>query len=954
MGPSTNATAEGQPTLLFVCPHCQHLLSPADIAQPGPLSCPACRKVMRIEGFATGPTLPPTGSLPQVPGYELLDELGRGGMGVVYRARQLGLNRIVALKMLLTAAAGAAELTRFRREAEALGRLQHPNIVQIHEVGEHEGRPYFALEYVAGGSLDRQLAGSPQPPREAAAFLETVARAVHAAHRCGIVHRDLKPGNILLQTDSPQRHKGHKENTEGEKETSLVPSLCSLCLCGDFFFPKISDFGLAKRLDGENSGTQTGQVLGTPSYMAPEQARGAGEDVGPSADVYALGAILYELLTGRPPFRAAAILDTLEQVRTQEPVPPRRLQPTVPRDLETICLQCLRKEPARRYASAEAVAEDLHRFLAGEPIRARPVGPAERVLKWARRRPAAAALAVVSVLAVLLGVGGAVWSSAALGAAARREHLQAEEARAQRAAAQANFRRAREAAEQVDRLLTRIGEELLKQGPQVAEIRRSVLEDALRFYQGILAEQPSDPAVRFSAALAYVQVGRINQLLGRAAAVADAYGHASALLKGLADESPESPEYRQELATCYNNLGAHYKDAGRFAEAEKLYRQALGLREGLAGTYPDVASYRCDVAQSLNNLGVVLRITGRAAEAEQSLRRCLALCKALAVELPGRPDRRQALARASWNLADVLAATNRAADAEAAYREAVPLFQGLVQELPADEVHGRDLANVITNLANLLQSTGRRDEAVPYYREALAAFARPAADFPHVPRYRQDLARAQFNLGTQLQMTGKRSEAEKAYEDARAVQERLVADYPTRTDYASNLAITLNNLAEVVRDRGALAEARGHVERAIELQRRAIAGSPQNPLYPRFLQAHHIVLAETLLRQKDHAAAAQAAEELQRLAAGRWQATYDAACLVARCVPLAEADAGRPEADRQRLAQEYAGRAVALLRQAVGQGFTDADHLARDSDFASVRSRADFHQVLAELRARKQ
>jgi WD40 repeat protein/predicted Ser/Thr protein kinase len=334
--------------------------------------------------------------LPQVAGYEVLGELGRGGMGVVYQARQTSLGRLVALKTILAGDhAGDEERRRFCAEAEAVARLQHPNIVQVHEVGEANGHPFFSLEYCPGGSLAAQLAGTPQPPQEAARLTETLARAVQAAHEAGVVHRDLKPANVLLAADGT---------------------------------PKITDFGLAKKLDGTAGQTATGAVLGTPSYMAPEQAGGKSKTIGPAADVYALGAILYECLTGRPPFKAATPFDTVLQVLSEDPVPPRRLQPKVPRDLETICLKCLRKEPAHRYASAADLAADLRRFLAGEPVKARPVGATERLLKWARRRPAAAALLAVSGLAAVALVAGGLEYVAGQKAAAAHERARSEEA----------------------------------------------------------------------------------------------------------------------------------------------------------------------------------------------------------------------------------------------------------------------------------------------------------------------------------------------------------------------------------------------------------------------------------------------------------------------------------------------------------------------------------------------
>jgi hypothetical protein len=295
-------------------------------------------------------------------------------MGVVYQARQLNLKRTVAIKMILAGShAGEAELERFRLEAEAVASLQHPNIVQVFDVGENDGCPYLVLEYVDGGSLARELSGQTFSPRQAAQLVETLARAVHHAHRRDIVHRDLKPANVLLTADG---------------------------------LPKITDFGLAKRLNVGKGQTRTGAILGTPSYMAPEQASGKTKTAGPATDVYALGAILYELLTGRPPFRADTDLDTLMQVVSQDPQPPRQLRPKVSRDLEAICLKCLDKDPGRRYASAQALANDLRRYLKGEPTLARPRGLLGRARLWLKRRrkTAVAGLAVLCLAAVGLWV----------------------------------------------------------------------------------------------------------------------------------------------------------------------------------------------------------------------------------------------------------------------------------------------------------------------------------------------------------------------------------------------------------------------------------------------------------------------------------------------------------------------------------------------------------------------
>jgi tetratricopeptide (TPR) repeat protein len=335
-----------------------------------------------------------------VAGYEVLSKLGSGGMGVVYLARHVELQRLVALKMIRSPQlAGPRQLARFRGEAEALARIQHPNIIQIYEVGECEGQPFLALEYLPGGSLDRRLQGSPQPPRQAAQMIRALAGAVDAAHQAGVIHRDLKPGNVLLSSNDT---------------------------------PKVTDFGLAKRLDAGTGQTTTGDILGTPPYMAPEQAHGRKGAVGPWTDVYALGAILYEMLTGRPPFNGATVWETLEQMATLDPVPPSQLQVRVPRDLEVICLKCLAKEPARRYARAADLAEDLRRFQAGEPIRARPAPLWERVWKWARRHPALTVAGGAALLSIVALLGGTfIW----LKASASQAELAAREAKDRAAAA---------------------------------------------------------------------------------------------------------------------------------------------------------------------------------------------------------------------------------------------------------------------------------------------------------------------------------------------------------------------------------------------------------------------------------------------------------------------------------------------------------------------------------------
>ncbi len=361
---------------------------PGPIPPVGPDDVPPGHEIEGVLGHpGTGPSTvdaPSRAAAPPSPaasgprtvrlaGYEVLEELGRGGMGVVYKARHLKLGHEVALKVILAGGhADEQELARFHLEAAAVARLKHPGIVHLHEFGEYDGKPFFSLEFVEGGSLAVRLNQGPLPAREAAVLVEKLARAVQHAHEAGILHRDLKPGNVLL-------------TKAGE--------------------PKVADFGLAKQLGAEEGLSQTGAVMGTPSYMAPEQAAGRVRELGPPTDVYGLGAILYKCLTGRPPFQGTTKHETLQQVLRQEPVAPRRLVPTVPRDLETVCLRCLEKDATKRYATAADLADDLGRFVRGEPVVARPVGRLGRGWRWCRRNPALAAALTLAATLLLAGTG---------------------------------------------------------------------------------------------------------------------------------------------------------------------------------------------------------------------------------------------------------------------------------------------------------------------------------------------------------------------------------------------------------------------------------------------------------------------------------------------------------------------------------------------------------------------
>jgi tetratricopeptide (TPR) repeat protein len=610
---------------------------------------------------------PPSRSPPAIAGYDLLGEVGRGGMGVVYQARHQRLGRLVALKLLRAGAlAGPEERARLLREAQAVARLQHPQIVQVYEVGEHVGGPYLALELVPGGSLDRRLADGPLPPRTAADLVAALAGAVHYAHTQGVVHRDLKPANILLSGVRVQ------ESVVGEKTPVPTPDPCVLS-------PKIADFGLARLLADEPGTTASGAVIGTPSYIAPEQAAGS-KAVGPSVDIYALGAILYECLTDRPPFRAATILETLDQVRSADPVAPSRLQPAVPRDLNTVCLKCLEKEPAKRYASAEDLAVDLRRFLAGEPVLARPVGPGSRAWRWCRRNPRVAGLLAALVMVLIAGLAGVFgqWRRAEeLYTLSETRRMAAD---GQRTAAEANLRRYEQAADDFAGLIDTLETDQLfhlRSDP----LRPELVIPALRRNQQFLARFGDDPAHRAEAARAHFRVAVLTRLLANHrtptewSEALEAGRRALAALTAFAGDRPDAVQYRRDRAALTQNLGFLLHATGRSADGVAVLEDACRQRQALLDAQPDHLDYRSELASSWNDLGLALYGARRFEEAVAAQERAVALQRMAVEAAPQVTRHRRLLCNHFYNRARALAEMGRtaaAADAAGDARRAAP------------------------------------------------------------------------------------------------------------------------------------------------------------------------------------------------------------------------------------------------------------------------------------------
>jgi serine/threonine-protein kinase len=779
-------------------------------------------------------------------------------MGVVYKARQLALNRVVALKMVLAGShAGPEAVARFRAEAEAVARLQHPNIVQVHEVGEAGGLPFFSLEFVEGGGLDRMLAGTPLPAGAAARMIEVLARAVHAAHERGVVHRDLKPANVLLTADGT---------------------------------PKIADFGLAKRLDGEAGPTRTGAVMGTPSYMAPEQA-GAPGAVGPATDVYALGAILYEMLTGRPPFKAATALDTVLQVVSEEPVPPSRLQPKVPRDLETVCLTCLRKDPARRYARALDLAEDLRRFQAGEPILARPTSWWERAVKWARRRPATAGLLAVSAAAVVALAAVGLTYQARLRRSNAELSAALEKADQEHERAQAHLHKALEA---VDRMLTQVGDERLARAPQLAGLRRQLLEEALDFYRGFLRQESDDPAVRRETARAYFRIATLHFGLGRSEQAERACRDAVALQEKLVADFPAEPEYQHDLAASHGYLGHVYATTGRFALAAQAYTKALENHERLARQLPERAEYRESLASGHNSLGYFNSFIN-APVAEKHFRAAVAVAERLARERPGSARHQCLLASCHTNLGVQLVNSGRAREAEEALGRGRALLHpdggnppSAWQDYPAIAAKNEVWRGV------LYAQTKRDEQAEATLKQGIATYERLLQETPDHFTHRNELVRAYATLAEVYDRLGRDALAAETWRTGIDWAERMVKDYPA--------FFWVSGTADRMRVRALEGPARRGRVKGLAEQARALAAKKGLP----------------------------------------GDLCYDLACIYA-LVAAAE--------ERAR-AEERALAAIELLARAADAGFFRSrgavEHAWKDDDLRSLREREDFRALLGK------
>jgi serine/threonine protein kinase/Tfp pilus assembly protein PilF len=711
--------------------------------------------------------------------FRPLREIGRGGMGVVYEAEQVSLGRRVALKVLpLTAALDPKQAQRFRNEAQAAARLHHPHIVPVYAVGWERGVPYYAMQLIDGRSLadviqelrrERSGAGKtkgehqaptadragrrpvtsvrqrPAPrARTVAEWGIQAAEALDYAHECGVVHRDIKPGNLLLDA------RGHIW---------------------------VTDFGLA-RFPGEDGLTRTGDVLGTLRYMSPEQAHARRGTVDHRADVYALGASLYELLTLEPVFDGGTPQEVLYRTAHEEPRPLRRVDPAIPAELETIVLKALEKDPARRYQTAQEFADDLRRFLAEQPIQARRPTPQERAVKWLRRHPAGVRAALLAGVAIVAALAfSAVTFFRERNEARRSEDL---------------------AMQSVDAMYTAFAEDWLAHQPHLEADHRRFLSEALVVYQELSRRRPRDPGMRHKTSLAQRRVGDIQGRLGQDRDALAAYDASVDLLGQLVTNFPAEVAYRDSLAVSHAHRGNFLMTRGRLAEAETEYTRALYLLGSPRADGAEPPERANDRAGCQNNLGTVLAGLGRAADSEVYYRKAVAGLTPLAEAHPDRPAYRHDLAGGLNNLGHLLRDDGRTDEAEAAYRRALGLWQRLTADYPGRPTYRQGQGVVLLNLGVLLGAQKRHAEAEKSYRDALALQKRLAEDFPSVPAYRRDLAATQNGLAMLLALAGRPAEAEQAYREAVALRRRLADEAPDRADYRQELAASYEGLGQLL------------------------------------------------------------------------------------------------------------------------------------------------------------
>jgi hypothetical protein len=899
--------------------------------------------------------------------YTILRQIGRGGMGVVYEARQNSLDRRVALKILPFAAVlDQKQIERFRNEARAAAQLHHANIVPVFSVGCERGVHFYAMQYIEGHALDvairqlRELAdteprhaadtkkigahaadaapasaelprsfpgagsrGTVQYARRVAELGIQVAEALDYANEHGIVHRDVKPSNLMV---------------DGQGKVW------------------ITDFGLA-RFQADSRMTMSGDVVGTLRYMSPEQAAGKSNLIDERIDVYSLGITLYELLTLRNAFDGPDREEVLRRIAEEEPPAPRRVNPSIPVDLETIVLKASAKAREQRYTTARALADDLRRFLDGKPTLARRPTLVDRLGKWGRRHRTAVRFALALAAVVFVGlavstvaIARAHWQVKAVNAslAAALDQSEANRLRAEEnlQRAKSHFRRAREV---VDLFGTRYSERLAEI-PGAERLRHEVLRDALGYYQQFIDDAGDDPSFQRDLAVTYSKVGRVTEQTGDPEEALAAHRRAKGLLEDLVEAQPGARKPRAELALCYNNIGLLLGRNGKTAEAREAHRRAIEIQNRLAEDHPQEDAYRSDLALSYGNLALLESRTDSVAAADRLIREAIRVREDL-VERGGENSRHLADLALSYNDLSCLYAEPDPAEAMRWCREALAIQSQLAEAHPGETGYESDLALSYCNLGALQSRLEEPREAESSYERAIELQERLVRRSPSVNEFRQNLAISLNNLGRVRSDAKQWPEANAAFQRARELLEGLVYDYPNDLNYRSSLGGVLNNLGMAREAVDRPEEALVAFRRAIEHQRFALEAAPNVARFRQFLSKQYWNYGRALRALGRVDEAAEAAFARKELWPGDPERLYSVACELAMAGERIGSGGAALDEEEVETKRRLGDEAVAALEQAIEAGLTRVERIPNDPDLAGIREHPGFGELVGRRTA---
>jgi serine/threonine protein kinase/tetratricopeptide (TPR) repeat protein len=961
---------------------------------------------VRDEGPAVVPAPDPPPESGTLGDYRILREIGRGGMGVVYEAEQISLKRRVALKVLPFAAAlDSRQLQRFKNEAHAAALLHHTNIVPVYAVGSERGAHYFAMQFIEGktladliGELRQMDGGDRASPARKAATVSAVARRLTAggpaeaeptdgggettltqldrpespridgSHRIGLGSPTADPPRPLPTAPKipPSRSRAFFRNvvlmgiqaaealehahSNGVLHRDIKPSNLLVDVGGNLW---VTDFGLA-RLQQNTSLTVTGDILGTLRYMSPEQALAKRVPVDHRTDIYSLGVTLYETLTLRPAIDGNDRQEILRRLAQEEPRPPRKINPSLPADLETIVLKAMAKDPGSRYATAQELADDLRRFLEVKPIRARRPGLLERAAKWSRRHKTLVAAAAIVVLlsTVLLAISH-------VRVARERDQVRREGQRAE-----ANFRGAWAA---VDRYLTKVSHFKLLNVPGLQPLRKELLEMALEYYQEFIRQHENDPTLRSELADAFASVGLINKEISSNASALHAHEEALARRQQLVREYPTVFDYQLKLATSYDSLGNLLRETSRHGEAEQSFRQAIAILDELVRRQPESVPFRRDLARSFNNLGILRKARADYAEAAELYRQSIAIAEPLSrLDHSDVADFQQMLAEGYTNLGNISGSTANPDAAVRWFEQAIAILERLARQYPKVPEYSQNLGKAYGNLGMLQTLTGQLAEASQTYERLIAIQERLCREHSSVVEFQQDLAKSCIDWGAVLAALNKPAAAEQSYQRAIGIYDTLARDNPEVTNFRQELARGSSALGLLQVEMGQLAKAQQSCARAIAIHKALAQEHPDDIEIRRDLSISSMNVGRERKASGHPAEALKAWQDAGRLLETIPDPTqfdlYNLACAwgLASGIPAAASESTSssatvgPPFEKSASSKDFASRAVDALRRAIAAGWSDAERVKTDHDLDALRSRKDFQALIHGLETPRQ